>query len=299
MTRPHALALLQAFFVTFLWSTSWVLIKVGLDEIPPLVFAGLRYGLATLVLLPFALRAAPRGLGAGLPPGRLRDLVLLGLVLYALTQGAQFVALGELPAATLGLAFSFTPVLVALGAALFLREAFGLRQGVGVGLFVAGALLYLGGEGLAVASSLGAVAALVGLVANAGGSVLGRRVNRGADVPPVVVTTLSMGIGALLLLVAGVSTQGLPALPASAWGIVVWLAVVNTAFAFTLWNRTLQRLSALESSVVNNTMLVQIALLAAVFLGESLAPVEILGLAVATVGTLVVQLGLPGRIGRA
>ena len=51
--RQHALAVLQALFVTFLWSTSWVLIKIGLDDLDlkPLSFAGLRYALAALILL--------------------------------------------------------------------------------------------------------------------------------------------------------------------------------------------------------------------------------------------------------
>ena len=49
---PRLQAILQALFVTFLWSTSWVLIKHALDEIPPLTFAGLRYAFAVLILLP-------------------------------------------------------------------------------------------------------------------------------------------------------------------------------------------------------------------------------------------------------
>jgi drug/metabolite transporter (DMT)-like permease len=42
--RQHALAVGQALFVTFLWATSWVLIKVGMDDLDlrPLSFAGLR-----------------------------------------------------------------------------------------------------------------------------------------------------------------------------------------------------------------------------------------------------------------
>jgi len=39
MFSPHLRAVLQALFVTFLWSTSWVLIKLGLKDIPPLTFA--------------------------------------------------------------------------------------------------------------------------------------------------------------------------------------------------------------------------------------------------------------------
>jgi drug/metabolite transporter (DMT)-like permease len=55
-------------FVVSLWATSWVLIKIGLQEIPALTFAGLRYALASLVLLPAAFvrwrRLLPR------PPAR-------------------------------------------------------------------------------------------------------------------------------------------------------------------------------------------------------------------------------------
>ena len=54
---PHVRVVALAFFVTFLWSTSWVLIKFGLKDIPALTFAGLRYTLAFLCLLPFAIRA--------------------------------------------------------------------------------------------------------------------------------------------------------------------------------------------------------------------------------------------------
>jgi hypothetical protein len=56
VTGHHPAHVLQALLVTFLWSTSWVLIKIGLVDIPALTFAGLRYALATLVLLPFVLR---------------------------------------------------------------------------------------------------------------------------------------------------------------------------------------------------------------------------------------------------
>jgi drug/metabolite transporter (DMT)-like permease len=44
-------AILQASFIVFLWATLWVLIKIGLEGIPPLTFAGLRYALAFALLL--------------------------------------------------------------------------------------------------------------------------------------------------------------------------------------------------------------------------------------------------------
>ena len=54
---PHHRAVIEALFVTFLWSTSWVLIKLGLDDIPALTFAGLRYMAAWVCLLPLAWRS--------------------------------------------------------------------------------------------------------------------------------------------------------------------------------------------------------------------------------------------------
>ena len=78
-----------------------------------------------------------------------------------------------------------------------------------------------------------------------------------------------MTIGAVVLLAAGLGIQGMPALSPEAVAIIAWLAIVNTAAAFTLWNWSLRHLTAGESSVVNNAMLPQIGLLAWVFLGEA------------------------------
>ena len=287
----HARAVLQALFVTFLWSTSWVLIKVGLDEIPALTFAGLRYALAFVLLTPLLLRREARQALARLTRRDWTLLVALGLVMYTLTQGAQFLALDRLPAQTTSLVLSFSPVVVAyLGMALLAERPTGV-QVLGVLAFLAGAALFL----LPAASPAdqwgGLAIAGVGLFANAGAAVLGRFVNRDLALPAASVTLVSMGVGSMALLGVGAAVQGLPELSLRGWAIVAWLAAVNTAFAFTLWNATLRRLSAMESSVVNNTMLVQIAVLAWVFLGENLGARQVAGLVLASVGTLVVQVG--------
>jgi drug/metabolite transporter (DMT)-like permease len=82
----------------------------------------------------------------------------------------------------------------------------------------------------------------------------------------------------------------LPELSLGNWLLVIWLAVINSAVAFTLWNHTLRTLSAMESSILNNTMLIQIAILAWIFLGESISLLKMAGLLLAAFGTLIVQL---------
>lgn len=281
---------LQALVVTILWSTSWVLIKLGLgDDLRPLTFAGLRYTLAAAVL-GVVLVATPRHRAAlaATDRGTRARLVALGVVMYGLTQGAQFVGLDLLPAATLSLLLSFTPALVTVASVPLAGEGAVARQWVGMAVAAGGAALYLGPD-LAVTSLAGLAVGLVGLTSNAGASLLGRLVNRDAGLHPLVVTAPSMAVGGLLTLAGGLAVEGPPTLSPGAWAIVVWLAVVNTAFAFTLWNHTLRSLTATESTALNNTMLVQIAVLAWLVLGEGLTARQWVALVVVSAGIWLVR----------
>ena len=294
--RQHALAVLQALLVTFLWSTSWVLIKIGLDDldIAPISFAGLRYALAALILLPFGIRAMRARRGHVPLDGRLAwRVAVYGLLFVAVAQGAQFAALALLPATAVSLILASIPATVALLALAGSRERATLGQAAGIGLLGLGAVLYFGPFDLAPGTELGFLAAGICVMAAATSSHLGRRLARdaiGRLGGPIGLTATSMAIGAVALLVVGVALEGWPALGPAGWLIVAWLAVVNTAFAFTLWNHTLRTLTAVESSVVNNTMTVQIAILAIVFLGERLGAPQLVGLLFAATGAAVVQL---------
>ena len=292
LTKPSSRlwAGLQALFVTFLWATSWVLIKIGLRDIPALTFAGLRYSLAFLCLLPFTLRRTHLETLRGLSAREWGRLILLGLLFYAVTQGAQFVGLAYLPAVTVSLLLNFTTIVVALMGIVLLAERPTSLQWGGVGLSVVGVLIYFYPVSFPAGQVIGLVVVTAGVLANAGSAILGRRVNREGSLPPLLVTVVSMGIGAAVMLVAGVAIQGLPPLSRANWAVIGWLAVVNTAFAFTLWNHTLRTLAAMESSIINSTMLIQIAVLAWLFLGEPLTGQKIMGMALAGFGALIVQL---------
>jgi drug/metabolite transporter (DMT)-like permease len=287
---PHARAVLEALFVTFLWSTSWVLIRIGLKDMPALPFAGLRYTLAFLCLLPLAVRSRRLDSLRGLSPGTWARLILLGLLFYAVTQGAQFLSLYYLPAVTASLLLSFTPVIVAVLGIPFLGERPTGQQWAGTALYLIGVVIYFYPLTLRGQQVVGILVSLAGVLANALSTLLGRHVNRSGELEPVTVTIVSMGIGAVVLLVVGMAVQGAPHMTLTSWAIVLWLAVVNSALAFTLWNRTLRTLSAMESSIINNTMLFQIAALAWMFLGEGLGWREVAGMVLAAAGILAVQL---------
>lgn len=273
-----------------LWSSSWVLIRIGLDEeaLPPITFAGLRYVLAATVLLGWAARSSRhRRQLAQLDRPALRSLAVLGLVFYAVTQGAQFIAIDLQPAATTSLILSLTPLLVAVLSSRTVGERPAPRQVAGAVIVCGGAWLYFSGD--LGSTTLGLTAAGVGLAANAVSSLMGRHVNRVRSLPAVVVTAVSMAIGATVLLAAGVAVEGVPSVSLRAAVLIAWLAVVNTAVAFTLWNESLRDLSAVESAGINNTMLVQIALLAWIFLNEPPGLVGMLGILVVSAGIFMTQ----------
>jgi drug/metabolite transporter (DMT)-like permease len=72
-------------------------------------------------------------------------------------------------------------------------------------------------------------------------------------------------------------------------GIIAWLAVINTAVAFTLWNFSLRQLTAGESSVVNNAMLPQIGLLGWLFPGQAPGPWQWAGMLLVSAGVVISQ----------
>ena len=283
-------AILIALFVVFLWATSWILIKIGLEDIPALTFAGLRYTLAFIILIPVVFLTKRRSTIRSISKRTWLSLIILGILFYAVTQGASFIALSYLPAVTVNLLWSFSSVAVAFFGILFLNERPTFFQWSGIIVAVIGAVVYFSPISIPKGYKIGFLASCIGILANAGASNLGRDINRSGKLHPLIITVISMGFGSIVLLTTGIFVQGLPSIGLKGWVIIIYLALVNTAVAFTLWNYTLQTLSATESSIINGTMLLWVPILAVIFLDEQITSKELMGLIAAGVGTLIVQL---------
>ncbi len=185
---------------------------------------------------------------------------------------------------------NFTPLLVALLGMVFLNEHPSIIQWSGSVLFMAGIFIYFIPADLNGSRGIGLIVMAVGVVANSIAAILGRSINRTHEISPLIVTFISMGMGAFLLLAAGLLQNGIPVISPKNWIFLFWLAAVNTAFAFTLWNHTMRTLKAMESSIINGTMLIQIAILAWIFLGEKITLQEGLGMIIAATGAMLVQM---------
>jgi drug/metabolite transporter (DMT)-like permease len=289
-------AILLAILVVVIWSTSWILLKFGIQDVPALTLNGLRYTLAFLLMAPFLLLPhTRRGLNQ-LQKRDWHDLIVLGVIFIALTQGALALSLVYLPAVTSSLIANCTPVFVAFFAIGFLGERPHRWQWTGLAVNMAGIFLYFFPLHFQDNNLTGILIAIACLIFNTIGALLSRRINRGARLNPFIISTISIGVGGILMLFAGIGMNGLPELNGNGLGILVWLAVINTALAFPLWNYSLQTLTAMESNIISNTMLIYVAILAVIFLGETITLQQVIGLILTGFGAVLVQIQNPGRI---
>ena len=287
MSRDRLFALMEAYLVTFLWSSSYVLVKIGLTQLSPLTLVALRYITASAILIPLALFRGEADLFR--ETETFLKLVFLGLTGYTIGQGLQVIGLFFLPAVSVTFILNFTPVIVLVLGVTFLREYPTLLQLTGMGLVLLGAYLFFNAP-LSTDSITGILITLFSGLGWAIYLVSSRFLFVKEELNPLGLTAFSMGFGTLAIAIVAYSIEGLSSISLSSWGIIIWLGVVNTALAFFLWNHALQRLEAFEISILQNTMLVQIALLSWLFLGEQLTVIKIISMAIVFIGVLIVQL---------
>jgi drug/metabolite transporter (DMT)-like permease len=284
ITRTRAIA--EGLTANLIWASSFVLVKIALEEITPLTAAGLRFFLAFVVLAPFMLRkkriVLPRSAGVWV------RLLLIGFTAYTVGNGALFWGLNYLPAVTSSFLMSLLPLLILFAGSIWLKELPGRWQILGVFVGLAGSSLFFS-SGLESGEPLGIAFVGVALLSFMVFGILSRELARDRVVDSLSLTALPLAFGGGLLLLIGLIVEGLPGFTPTAWLIIGWLAVINTSFAYFIYNRSLQVLTALEMNVLLNLGPFGTALLAWILLGETLTHIQILGMVVVVTGVVFVQ----------
>lgn len=281
---PQLVAVFYALIVTVLWSTSFLLVKVSLPFVPPITLAAVRYLLAFGVLLTYALVLDRRRL-VGIAWG---TFAVIGILQYGVGQALQYTAMEDLPVALVSLLYALLPGMQAVADTVWLREPPTPIQMMGGAVTIGGIALYLP-WGAPVA--WGGVLLVIGtLVCSTVATTLTRRVAREGSTPTLHLTLVSTGAGALSVLPVGLLSEAAPRFPPLVVLALIWLAVVNTAVAFSLWNHALRTLRAFEANVIGNTTLFQVGILGWIFLGEALTGRQILAMLIAFGGVLLAQL---------
>jgi len=217
-------------------------------------------------------------------------LVAAGICGYTLAQGLQFVSLLYLPAVTNTFVLNFTPIFVLVLGILFLREKVSWLQLVGLPVALLGAYAFFSEKLAGAGQQIGILAVLVSGLSWAIYLIIIRRIQRVDSVGSLKLTMLTMGIGAAGLVLLAAVFDGLGTISLNGLLIILLLGVVNTALAFLLWKHVLRSIRAYDLSVIQNSMLVQVAVLGWIFLDERVTYVMTLGMLLVIVGVVLVQL---------
>ncbi|GIK86810.1 MAG: EamA family transporter [Burkholderiales bacterium] len=283
---PRDLALILV--IVTLWGFAFVPIKWVLAEIPPFMLAALR----------FLFAAVPAMFLVARPAMPWRSVVAYGIAIGVLQYGLMFLGLHlGMPA---GLASLVMQLQVFFTIALTVAFAGDRLHRWNV----AGAVVAFAGIGLLAAFKLeaGATVPLAGFVALIGGAfawgvgnLIAKR-SANADMFSLVVWSSVVPVPFLVLvsfaLEGGTAPfQALARASPSSWGWILYLSWGATLFGFSVWNRLLHRYPA--PLVSPFALLIPVAGLAsgAVFLRETLAPLQALGVALVFAGLAVNVLG--------
>ncbi len=287
---PRDLALTLA--VVAVWGYTFVPIKVALAEVPPFTLAALRFFLAALPMVFFVRR----------PAMPWRDVVAYGFAIGVCQFGLLFLGLKlGMPAGLSSLVIQ-VQVFFTIGLAVaFAGDRLRRHNLVGAVIAVAGMIvlaLYKVASGLS-GTAIGFALVVAAAFAWAAGNIIAKRSagEHGADM--FALTVWSSLVPPLPLLALGLAFEGgaetpriVAAMSPLAWGCVLVMSYGATLFGFGSWNALLHRYpTALISPFA---LLIPISGLAsgALFLGESLAPAQLAGVALVFLGLVVNVYGL-------
>ena len=276
------------------WGASFLLIQIGVREMPPTILVALRLIVASVILIGvlfvrgLRLPARPRAWGDFLFTG------VIGLVLpyLLITWGEQYI-----PGSMTAILNATTPLFSMLLAYFWTREERlnGLKL-LGVALGFVGVLVAVGVTGLSLssASTQGQLAVLGAALCYAITGLYGRRAFRG--LPPLIPATGQMLAGAIVITPIALAAYDIPAMPSAlALGAVLALAVFGTALAYIVLYWLLDHLGATRTSMVTYLLPPFALLYGALFLREAITAGGLLGLGLVIGGILLAN----GVIGRA
>ena len=284
--RARYLAIVEALFTTLIWSSTFIIVKLGLETMGPLTIAGFRYMIGGLVLLPVVLLR--KRTNTPISKSIWIRLILIGVSSYSIANGALFWGLKFVPATTGSFMLSLVPILVLAGGALFLQEKPTCWQVLGVSISFLGSGLFFS-TGLLPGQPRGMLIISLGLFGFMTFGLLGRSIARERQLDPLRLTTLPLLIGGFLSFLLAIIIEGIPHLSGASIIIVFWLAVINTALGYLLYNHALQELTALEVNMILNLSPFFTALLGWIFLGERIALIQLAGMLIMITGVILVQ----------
>ena len=215
----------------FVWGSTWLAIKVGLGSLPPITFAGIRFIIASCLLVSYAIARRikfPRDANSW------RVMLFLSLSQIAAPYALAFWGEQYMTAGLTSLLFATLPFFVAVLAHFMIpgERVTALKVLAMLLCFIGVAVIFSRALMLTVNSFWGGIAVIASAGVAGCANVVGKKYSE--LINSTVNVVVQMGVGAILLVAAGLLLEGGVSLdfdPTSVFAIL-YLAVIGSAFAF-------------------------------------------------------------------
>src|SRR6185436_4591113 len=254
-----------------IWGSTWLFIKLGLADLPPLTFAGIRFLFASFILLLIILARGVRW------PRQRRDWVVIavvGVLQFSLNYGLVFWGEQRISSGLAAVLQSTFPAFGLVIAHFYLPdEPITAKRVVGVLLGFTGiAIIFSQQLSLAGQSALlGSIALVLSALCGSYGNVLVKAY--ATQVDPFVLAAGQMICGFPPLLALGIATEGNPF--RLHWtGVAIlslsYLVIVGSVMAFTLFYWLVRHMDVLNTMLISLVTPVVAVVLGMIFLHEQL-----------------------------
>lgn len=274
-----------------IWGSTWLVIKVGLETVPPFLAAGLRFALASIVLYGMLLVRKEN-----LPQGKVfwGLVVFLGLTAFSIPYALVYWGQRLIPSALASILFASYPFFVALFSHAFLpNEKMNGLKVFAVLLGFTGVFIIFSGElSFDAGIAIGGMLAIVGSALIQAISLVFLK-KYGETYSPISVNFVSMSMGAVLLLVGSAATEDYAnvAFGSTAVLSIVFLAVFGNVVAFVAYFWLVKHIETVFLSMTSFVTPIISVALGALVLDEVLSP-RIVG------GAILVLCGILAANGR-
>jgi len=290
MSRFLSLKVLVWLILCLIWGTTWIFIKIGLDDLPPIAFAASRFLLAVVILfaviwvqkIPLPKTAKEWRLIA--LTGVLQFSINYSMVFWSeqyITSGLAAVLQATITVFGLILAWIFLP-----NERITKLKIFAVCMGI-IGVTV---IFYDQLKVQSFMAFLGSVAIVVGAYAAAQASILVKA--KGGAFHPAALVFGQMICGLPLIMIYSLIVEGNPLSFHWTWravGCVLYLTIAGTIAAFWLYYWLLNRIESTKAMMISLVTPLLAVIIGAIFLGEILPPQTGLGgfLIIAGIGLIV------------
>jgi drug/metabolite transporter (DMT)-like permease len=288
------LAYLSLAAICIIWGTTYPAIKIAVTEFSPFLLAGIRQAMAGLLLL-----AGARIFKLWKPVSRaylIRQAITGGFMIAGgngfITWGLQYVSSGL--SAVIG---SLTPLVVALLSLIWQRSDERFHWLTGLGVIVGfGGLSLIFHEGWSDLTNpdyrLGIAGCFASCFTWSLGTVMAKHYND-VHASPVMTSGIQVTSGGIMLLAISLFLEPYPHLGTSliAWLSLLYLILIGSALAFSLYTFTLKHLNATVSSLYTYINPIVAILLGWFFLHERVTMIELVGMLITLVGVYLANRG--------